>query len=104
MVQLQKNFKSKFGYYQVGDNFFTHKVQAVLHASEVKQPVFWNYHNEIWASVNWQDKFFTSLEEIYKKRAQQLRERYDYLVLSFSGGSDSYTVLSSFLKNNIHLD
>lgn len=106
MDQLHKNYyqDNKFGYYQVGNNIITHKVQAVLYATDTKQPISWNYHNEIWSGLNWQDKFFTPLEEIYKQRAQQLRDKYDYLVLSFSGGSDSYTVLSSFLKNNIHLD
>jgi hypothetical protein len=37
-------------------------------------------------------------------RAQQLRDRYDYIRLEFSGGSDSTTVLYSFINNGIHLD
>ena len=45
-----------------------------------------------------------TLKEVYKLRAQQLRDSYDYLILSFSGGSDSWTVLNAFLTNNIRLD
>ena len=45
-----------------------------------------------------------SLRELYRMRAQQLRDRYDYIRLEFSGGSDSATVLYSFINNNIHLD
>ena len=40
----------------------------------------------------------------YQQRALQLREKYDYLILSFSGGRDSHNVLHSFIKNGIHLD
>jgi hypothetical protein len=37
-------------------------------------------------------------------RAQQLRDEYDYLILMYSGGSDSRQVLHSFLDNGIFLD
>jgi diphthamide synthase (EF-2-diphthine--ammonia ligase) len=33
-----------------------------------------------------------------------LRDKYDYLILYYSGGSDSWTVLNTFLENNIKLD
>jgi hypothetical protein len=44
------------------------------------------------------------LKELYKQRAQMLRDKYDYLILYYSGGSDSWTVLNTFLENNIKLD
>jgi hypothetical protein len=45
-----------------------------------------------------------SLAELYKTRALQLRESFDYLVLLYSGGADSHQVLMSFLNNGIFLD
>jgi hypothetical protein len=41
---------------------------------------------------------------LYKLRAKQLREKYDYIRLEFSGGGDSTTVLYSFVNNGIHID
>jgi len=45
-----------------------------------------------------------SYEELKKQRAQEIRDRYSYVRLWYSGGSDSQTALNSFVKNNIHLD
>ena len=42
--------------------------------------------------------------ELYRQRAQQLRDQYDYIVLFYSGGADSQTVLESFVDNDIKLD
>jgi hypothetical protein len=45
-----------------------------------------------------------TLEELYKQRAQQLRDTYDYIALMFSGGNDSNNILNVFRENNIFLD
>lgn len=54
-------------------------------------------------TVTWKEPT-ESFKELCKQRAQQLRASYDYIILSFSGGSDSTTVLNAFLDNNIHID
>lgn len=45
-----------------------------------------------------------SFEQLCNQRAAQLRAKYDYLALAFSGGTDSFTVYDSFVRNNIHID
>lgn len=62
------------------------------------------YHDHIWSDFNMATLGKTSLPDLYKQRAQQLRDRYDYLVLHYSGGSDSHNILQTFIKNNIKLD
>jgi hypothetical protein len=54
--------------------------------------------------LDWKTPSGLPLTEWYRRRAQQLREKYDYLLLTFSGGGDSTNVLDSFILNNIHLD
>jgi hypothetical protein len=44
------------------------------------------------------------LDDLYKQRALQLRDKYDYLILNYSGGADSHNILMTFLNNNIKLD
>jgi hypothetical protein len=54
--------------------------------------------------VDWTVEPEEPLEELYRHRAQALREQYDYLILMYSGGSDSHNVLTTFLNNGIRLD
>ena len=93
----------QFGYYQVGDLKFYSKLEAVQ-ANETIGRISWNFNEAVFSSYDWRVDPFQTLEELYKIRAQQLREKYDYLVLWFSGGADSTNVLNSFVNNNIKID
>jgi hypothetical protein len=44
------------------------------------------------------------LWELYKQRARQIREAYDYVVLWYSGGSDSHNILHSWLAADCKID
>jgi len=58
----------------------------------------------VFSSYDWTVEPNESILELYRQRAQQLRDKYDYIALFWSGGADSETVLRSFLDNNIKLD
>jgi hypothetical protein len=90
------------GYYKVGEEKFRSKTLAAIKATELKLPMTWHFHDDIFAKVKPTGQ--VDLKELYKQRALQLRDKYDYLILNFSGGSDSWTVLHTFLENNIKLD
>lgn len=92
------------GYWQVGQNKFTNKYQALLRATSDRLPINYYWRHDVWSNFNTQHLGNISLKELYKRRAQQLREKYDYIILMYSGGSDSWTVLNTFLENNIRLD
>ena len=44
------------------------------------------------------------LSEYYRRRAQQIRDKYDYVVLLYSGGPDSNNILHAFVHNGIKID
>lgn len=92
------------GYYLVGNETFTNKLYAVKKGIEKKLPVRWCYFDDIFEKIPKYNLSSFDLEMLYKERAQQLRDEYDYLVLYYSGGSDSWNVLNTFLKNKIKLD
>lgn len=92
------------GYYRVGNKVFNQKVPALIYATETKQQPTWVFHDEVFDAYAWELEPAESLAELYRKRAQQLRDKYSYLVLSYSGGSDSQNVLMTFINNNIKLD
>lgn len=55
-------------------------------------------------NINWTIEPSETLKELYKQHAQFIRESYDYVILYFSGGSDSTTMVNAFLDNNIAVD
>lgn len=92
------------GYYSVNEEIYTNKMHAMLRASEKKSNVQWHYFDEVFHNANKIDLGHQNLQNLYKERAFQLRDTYDYLVLYYSGGSDSWNILNTFLKHNIKLD
>lgn len=93
------------GYYSVDNQRYDNKITALLRASELNTDVKFHYFDDIFFKAK-KNKLLLdiNLEEAYRIRAQQLRDSYDYLILNYSGGSDSHNILHVFLKNNIPLD
>ena len=95
---------SKYGHYTVGDKIITNSILAFLEKSKTGLPIKWHYYDDIWKNFDKSLLGRTKLKELYKQRAQMLRDSYDYLILQYSGGSDSHCILQAFLQNNIKLD
>ena len=94
----------QFGFYRVGDARFYSVLEAHLEHARVGQPLKWDFNEAVFSSYDWKIEPNETLEELYQQRAQQIRDRYDHVVLWFSGGADSTNVLNSFVNNNIKLD
>lgn len=99
MMDLNKN-----GYYTVGSRMFYSKTQALIEATQVNIHPNWHYNDDLFGQVKWEEPSTLDLQQAYRQRARQLRDQYDYLILSYSGGSDSWTVLHSFLSEGIAPD
>jgi hypothetical protein len=93
-----------FGYYQVGSNYFTNKSEALAVASSSGVKPQWNFFNDVWDQQDWTGDVEEDLYDLYQSRARQLREKYDYICLAFSGGSDSTTMLDAFIDSGSHID
>jgi hypothetical protein len=95
----------KFGFWSVNNKKFYNKIDAFIYASNNSDfKIDFHYHDQIWDSYDRNLVGSFNLKILYKERAQQIREKYDYLILNYSGGADSHNVLLSFLDNNIKLD
>jgi hypothetical protein len=95
----------KTGYWKVNDKFFFHKADCLRYASKIKDyNVTFHYFDNVFKTIDWKVEPTQSLQQLYKERAQQLRDKYKYLVLAFSGGADSTNVLEAFINNGIKLD
>jgi hypothetical protein len=96
--------QGRYGYYRVGDLFFRNKGAALTYASRTNQSITWDFNFDIFNAQATKPRLNISLGELYRQRAQQIRDTYDYVILSYSGGSDSDTILRAFVDNNILLD
>ena len=94
----------RYGFYTAGSFKTYSKLEAIEHTKITGQPVEWNFNRATFEQYDWTQEPPGSLEFWYGERARQIRERYDYIVLWFSGGADSHNALMSFVKNNIFVD
>jgi len=94
----------RLGYYQVGWKKFHHKTLALIEHTKSKQPIEWIFNDTVYGAIDWTVPVLESLDELYRQRAQQLRNNYDYLALYFSGGADSSNMLRAFVNNGIFVD
>ena len=104
MNTLSTNPNPHLGYYQVGETIHYSKVSALIDGTKRNIHPEWIFNNDSINAYDWSKEPVESIQELYLRRAQQLREKYDYLVLLYSGGSDSQNILDVFLKNNIKID
>lgn len=95
---------TKLGFYSVNNIKFNNKLQAILYANLTKSDISWTFNNDKLDYYNWTEEPKSSLDYLYKRRAQQIREENDYVIIMASGGADSTNVLTSFLNNNILVD
>jgi hypothetical protein len=93
-----------YGIWKANGQIFVNRRNATIEASKNKSEIEWVWYHKTWKHFDTNLLGKVSLKKLYKERAQQLRDTYDYLILSYSGGADSHNVLMSFLDNNIKID
>ena len=87
-------------YYDDKKNVYCTQTDAI----KSKQFCYFFYHDDVFSKVDWKTEPTETLEELYRERAQQIRDQYEYVILCYSGGYDSTNILESFYYNNIHID
>jgi len=96
--------QDKLGYYRVGESKFYSKLEAIEQHTRTGVHPHWDFNESIYSAYNWTQEPSKSISELYRQRAQQLRDQYDYIILTYSGGADCQNILDSFLENDIKLD
>lgn len=95
---------TKYGFWKVNDTSYATKYKALISASKSNSRIYFHYYDHIWENFDRTQLGKVPLNCLYKDRAQQLRDNYQYLILNYSGGADSHNILRTFIDNNIHLD
>jgi hypothetical protein len=104
MLITAESRQDQFGYYLANQFKSYSKFEAIEYAARNACQVRWIFNDAIFGSQNWLEEPTQSLSELYSQRARQIREKYDHVVLFFSGGADCTNILNAFVDNNIPLD
>lgn len=104
MDLLLPNRQDQYGFYQCGQFRSYSKLEAIFEHNRTGLPIRWNFNEDVFGAMDWKVEPTESLAELYKRRAQQIREKYDYIVLWLSGGADSLNIFHTFMENGIHID
>lgn len=91
------------GYYTYNNTNTINKYEIITTATDPKK-VHWNFHDDFFMQYNWSIEPHETIDELYRNRAQEIRDTYDYIILFYSGGADSQNVLDTFTDYNIFLD
>jgi hypothetical protein len=85
---------------------FNNPFAAFLHGSIYQPHSFptFDFYDHEFSAVDWTKEPAESFVSLCDRRAHQLRDRYDKIILAFSGGTDSTTVYNTFVRNHIHID
>lgn len=91
-------------FYSEDGTKFKSKISAIEYSQKTEQKINFYFHDDLYKAVDWRKQLPEDLNYYYKQQALRLREKYDYLVLYYSGGCDSTNILETFVYNNIKLD
>jgi coenzyme F420-reducing hydrogenase delta subunit len=89
-----------FFYYDKDNNVYETQLDALKSGKKCR----FNFHEETFDKVDWTKRPIETLDQLYKSRAEYIRDTNEYVMLCYSGGSDSTKVLETFYYNGIHID
>jgi hypothetical protein len=90
--------------YQVNSKIFYNTFLAAHESFKSGKPVELYCNDHLYDLHDWTIEPYESFDELMRQHAEVLRNRYQRIVLLYSGGTDSQTIYNVFVKNNIHID
>lgn len=99
----------KFGHYEIYNGRHREictysKFEAFERAKDRDVEIRWNFNEDVYDLIDWKQEPDIDLWSMYKLRARQIREAYDYVVLWYSGGSDSHNLLLAWIDAGLKID
>jgi hypothetical protein len=90
--------------YQVNGQFINNLYLALHTSWKIGKPVGLYCYDHEFDQFDWSVEPEASLDSLMADHARVLRNRYERLVLLWSGGTDSHTIYNIFKNNGIHID
>lgn len=94
----------RFGHWSVAGKKYSNKLRAVVDAVKIGHWIHWDFNETQFSKFDWTVEPSESLQTLYDLRARQIRERYKFVALEFSGGADSWNMLYAFCRQGLQVD
>ena len=91
-------------YLAVDGKHYYNELLARFESFQSRKPIEFVCYDQENALLDWTQEPAKSMDDLMLEVALELRNRVDYLILSWSGGTDSQTIYNIFVHNNIHID
>jgi hypothetical protein len=94
----------KFGFYQSGPLKTYSKTEGIELQTRTGIYPEWNFNRSTFDAIDWTIEPSIDIYTLYKERARQIRDAYDYCVIFYSGGSDSHNILNAWMDADCKID
>ena len=91
-------------YYIVNNKIFLNIYLAYYESFQTGKQVEFYCKDDEYDKIDWTTEPEQSFDELMLAHAQYLRNKYEKIVLLWSGGTDSHTIYNIFKQGNIHID
>ena len=91
-------------YFRVNNKIIFNHLLARYESFVSKKPIEFVCHDEQNDQLNWLQEPTETLDQLMDRHAHGLRNKYQHVMLSWSGGTDSQTIYEVFKRNNLHID
>jgi len=91
-------------YFRVNNKIIFNHLLAKYEAFVSKKPIEFVCHDQQNNQLDWLQEPAESLDQLMDRHACNLRNKYQHVMLSWSGGTDSQTIYEVFKRNNLHID
>ena len=91
-------------YYSVNNKQFSNEFLAQYESYKSGCSIKFYCNDDLYDNLNWLNEPEESMDVLMDIHALNLRQKYDYIILNWSGGTDSHTIYNVFKRNNIHID
>lgn len=91
-------------HYQVNNKTLYNPFLAYYELYQSKMPISFYCYDKEYAALDWTQEPKESFEQLMDRHAVDLRNRYEKIIMPWSGGTDSQTIYNVFVRNKLHID
>lgn len=91
-------------YFRVNGKIIFNSLLAKHESFTSKKPIEFICHDDQYNQLTWLNEPAESFDQLMDQHAARLRNKYQKLILLWSGGTDSHTIYNVFKRNSIHID